>query len=87
MVDEILTMMKTLRGKSVSIKLRNGRILRGILREFDMHMNLTLDSAEDASSPDDQEPTQIGSTLLRGDNILIISVPDADVAAAAAKTQ
>ena len=35
-------------------------------------MNLTLENAEDIS---EEKPTSIGKVLLRGDNILAISLP------------
>ena len=36
-------------------------------------MNLTLENAEDIS---EEKPTSIGKVLLRGDNILAISLPE-----------
>jgi small nuclear ribonucleoprotein len=36
-------------------------------------MNLTLDDAEDVT---DEEPEKLGKILLRGDNVLSVSLPD-----------
>jgi len=69
---EISTLMNKSKDKVVSIKLRNSKTIQGILKEFDIHMNLTLEDAEDTS---DEKPEKLGKILLRGDNILLISMP------------
>ena len=69
---EISTLMNNNKDKVVSIKLRNTKTIRGILKEFDIHMNLTLEDAEDTS---DEKTEKLGKILLRGDNILLISMP------------
>jgi len=43
--------------------------------DFDVYMNLTLDDAEDVS---DGKTQKLGKILLRGDNVLTISLPDDD---------
>ena len=72
MSDEITTLMNSNQGKRVTLKLRNNRVIQGNLKNFDVHMNLTLEDAEDVTDT----PSKIGSVLLRGDNILAISLPD-----------
>ena len=47
---EISTLMNNNKDKVVSIKLRNTKTIQGILKEFDIHMNLTLEDAEDVSA-------------------------------------
>jgi len=42
------------------------------LIDFDIHMNLTLDKAEDIT---EEKHLSLGKVLLRGDNILAISLP------------
>ena len=60
-------------GKTVLIKLRGNRKLRGKLDGFDQHMNLVLEEAEDIST---QENTlKLGRIIVRGDNVILISPP------------
>jgi len=60
-------------GKTVLIKLRGGRALRGILEGFDQHVNLVLKDAENISDPENVE--SIGTIILRGDSVIMISPP------------
>ena len=73
MADEISTLMSNSKNKSVLLRLRNNKTIKGSLIDFDVHMNLTLEDAEDVS---DEEPEKLGKILLRGDNILSVSLPD-----------
>ena len=73
MADEISTLMNKNKNKSVLLRLRNNKTVQGSLVDFDVHMNLTLNDAEDLS---DEQPKKLGKILLRGDNILAISLPD-----------
>jgi len=72
MAYEISTLMNNSRNKVVSIKLRNTKTIQGILKDFDLHMNLTMEDAEDIS---DEKPEKLGTILIRGDNILAVSMP------------
>ena len=71
MADEISTLMMKNKNKKVLLRLRNSTTVTGILKDFDIHMNLTL---EDAEETDDGKIRQVGKILLRGDNILLISL-------------
>ena len=73
MADEITALMTKNKDKVVLLRLRNSSTVKGNLQDFDMHMNLTLEGAEDVSGA---EPVPLGNILLRGDNILAISLPD-----------
>ena len=73
MADEISTLMTNSKDKVVLLRLRNKRSVQGKLKDFDIHMNLTLEDAEDIS---DEKPVKLGTVLLRGDNILAISLPE-----------
>ena len=73
MSDEISTLMRNNRNKSIFLRLRNNKTIKGSLVDFDVYMNLTLDDAEDVS---DGKTQKLGKILLRGDNVLTISLPD-----------
>ena len=60
-------------GKIVLIKLKGGKVIRGTLQGFDQHMNLVLESSEEIL--DDGKPSSIGTIVVRGDNVVIISPP------------
>ncbi|AJW71580.1 MAG: LSM domain-containing protein [Candidatus Nitrosopumilus sp. bin_68KS] len=73
MADEITNLMNNSKDKLVLLRLRNTRTIQGILKDFDIHMNLTLEDAEDVT---EEKHEKIGKTLLRGDNILLVSLPE-----------
>jgi len=73
MAEEISTLMSNSKNKSVLLRLRNNKTIKGSLVDFDVYMNLTLNDAEDIS---DEKVEKLGKILLRGDNILVISLPD-----------
>ena len=73
MADEISTLMNNSKTKDVLLRLRNNKTVHGILKDFDVHMNLTLDDAEDIT---EETPLKLGTILLRGDNILAISISE-----------
>lgn len=60
-------------GKTVLIKLRGGRTIRGLLEGYDQHVNLVLKDVDDISNP--ENTVNIGTIVLRGDNVIMISPP------------
>ena len=72
MTDEISTAMISCQGKFVLLRLRDSTTIQGLLINFDIHMNLTLENAENIT---DEKHLSLGKVLLRGDNILVISLP------------
>ena len=73
MADEISTLMNNSKNKVVLLRLRSTKTIQGTLKDFDIHMNLTLENAEDVS---DEKHEKLGKILLRGDNILAVSLPE-----------
>lgn len=73
MADEISTLMSNSKGKVVLLRLRNTQTIQGLLQDFDIHMNLTLEDAEDIT---EEKHEKLGKILLRGDNLLAISLPE-----------
>ncbi|MGE5705661.1 MAG: LSM domain-containing protein [Nitrososphaerales archaeon] len=60
-------------GKIVLIKLKGGKVIRGVLHGFDQHMNLLLDDSVEIL--DEGKSAELGTIVVRGDNVVIISPP------------
>ncbi len=58
-------------GNQVLVRLRNGRLVRGVLVGFDKHMNVVLNPAEEVLQ--DGNSVRLGTVLVRGDNIVMLS--------------
>lgn len=64
-------------GRSVLVKLKGRKMIRGKLKSFDKQMNLLLQEAIDISEQqtgEKQSEIHMGEILIRGDNVIIISV-------------
>ena len=59
-------------GKTVLIKLKGGKIIRGELQGFDQHMNILLEKSEEVN---EEATHNLGTIVLRGDNVVLISPP------------
>ena len=60
-------------GKTVLIKLKGGKVIRGNLQGFDQHMNLLLEQSEEIV--EEGKTNTLGTIIVRGDNVIIISPP------------
>jgi small nuclear ribonucleoprotein len=69
---EIPTLLNNSRNKMIQLRLHNDTTNLGILQDFDAHQNLVLNDVEDVS---DTKAVKIGKILLRGNNIIAISIP------------
>ena len=63
--------------KVVLIKLKGDKTIRGNLHGFDQHMNLLLDQSEEIRSEGDS--LTLGTIVVRGDNVIMISPPPKEV--------
>jgi len=69
---DIPTLLNSNKNKIIQIRISDDKTIRGILQEFDRLMNLTLDDAEEIL---DAKTVKLGKILLRGNNIIAISLP------------
>jgi len=72
MSSEILRILDVYVNKEILIKLKNHTIITGHLQIFDQHMNLILTETKDIT---EEKPKNLDKIVLRGDNILIVSLP------------
>lgn len=73
MSEDIPTLLKNSKNKTIQLIMKENRTVRGILLDFDVHMNLTLNNAENIS---DSKFEKLGKILVRGDNIFAISLSE-----------
>ena len=73
MSSEIDKILEGCVNKFVLIKLKNKSTIRGNLQIFDQHMNLLLTESQDITG---DEVKNLDKIILRGDNILIVSLPE-----------
>jgi len=74
-VDMAVKVLDESINKIVLIKLKGNKTIRGNLLGFDQHMNLLLDQSEEVPSEGDAK--SLGSIVVRGDNVVMISPPPA----------
>lgn len=60
-------------GKTVLVRLKGGKSLRGKLKGFDQHLNLVLEETEETTSAENVK--KLGVIIVRGDNVILISPP------------
>ena len=73
MSSEIVNTLDSYLNKVIVIKLRNKKTIQGNLQNFDQMMNLILTDSKDITEDDDKN---LDKVLLRGDNIIMISLPN-----------
>jgi small nuclear ribonucleoprotein len=60
-------------GKTVLVRLRGGKRIRGKLKGYDQHLNLVLEETEDTTETENVK--KLGVIIVRGDNVILISPP------------
>lgn len=73
MSSEISRLLEDCIKQDIVIKLRNKKIIQGNLRAFDQQMNLILSNSKDIT---DGAQKDLDRVILRGDNIIMVSLPD-----------
>ncbi|MDO8628057.1 MAG: LSm family protein [Candidatus Diapherotrites archaeon] len=58
-------------GKQVLVEIKGNVQFRGVLKAFDIHMNIVLEKAEQLENNETKK--QYGNLILRGDNVILIS--------------
>ena len=66
-----LDLLNNARGKMILVELKNGNSITGKLIAFDVHINVTLEGAEEKKNGDTLR--KLGSVFIRGDTIILIS--------------
>ena len=69
--DMTTKMLEDSLNKTVLLRLKGNRSIRGILKGHDAHMNILLGDAEDISNPNKIE--KLGTIIVRGDNLILLS--------------
>ena len=72
-VDMAVKILDESLGKIVLIKLKGSKVIRVNLHGFDQHMNLLLDNSVELL--DEGKSNEIGTIVVRGDNVVMISPP------------
>ena len=70
-IERPLDLLNESRNKRVILELKNGKRLIGILKSFDIHINIVLFDTEEYVNNELQR--KIGIAFVRGDTIILIS--------------
>ena len=69
-IERPLDALNVARGKTVMAELKNGKVIRGKLLAFDIHLNLVMDDAEEME--DGNLKRKLGRCLIRGDTVVLV---------------
>lgn len=67
-----LDALNAARNKRVIVELKSKRQIVGILKAFDIHINIVLDDAEERDE-NGQMVRKLGNVFIRGDMIVLVS--------------
>lgn len=70
-IERPLDLLNASKGKEVMVQLKNDRQFVGVLRAFDIHINIVLDNTKEMHNGEVRK--NLGLTFLRGDTIIFIS--------------
>ncbi len=69
-MSETLKVLEDFLDTNVLIHLKGGRMLKGVLEAYDNHLNVVLKQAQEI---DGERVRELGTILVRGDNVIVIS--------------
>ena len=70
-IERPLDLLNASKGKEVIVQLKNDKQFVGVLRAFDIHINIVLDNTKEMGNGEVKK--NLGLTFLRGDTIIFIS--------------
>lgn len=70
-IERPLDLLNASKGKEVILYLKNNKQFVGVLKAFDIHINIVLDNTKEML--DGEAKKNLGLTFLRGDTIIYIS--------------
>ena len=70
-IERPLDLLNASKGKEVIVQLKNDRQFVGVLKAFDIHINVVLDKTKEMHNGEVRK--NLGLTFLRGDTIIFIS--------------
>jgi small nuclear ribonucleoprotein len=70
-IERPLDLLNSSKGKEVIVQLKNDKQFVGVLKAFDIHINIVLDNTKEMHNGEVKK--SIGLTFLRGDTIIFIS--------------
>lgn len=70
-LERPLDALNEAKGKKVVVELKDRTVFVGVLRTFDIHINVVLDEAEELAN--DAVKRKLGRVIIRGDNIILVS--------------
>ena len=75
MVKRPFDLLNTAVGKNVTIGMKGGKVARGKLLAFDIHMNLVLENCEleETNANGDIKKTELKNVFIRGDSLVYLS--------------
>lgn len=70
MTSRPIDVLDRAKGKRVIIRLKNGSEITGVLKAFDLHLNIWIEEAEERKN---DSQIKLGAALVRGDTIILVS--------------
>jgi small nuclear ribonucleoprotein len=71
-INKPLSLLERSVGGKILVRLKGNRSLRGTLEAYDSHLNLIIEKAEELL---ENGPKELGRTIVRGDNVILVSPP------------
>lgn len=59
--------------KTIIVKLKSQKLIRGTLNSFDQHLNLYLTNSYEMR---ESNPVPLGDVVIRGDNVIMLVFPE-----------